>query len=116
MSLIEVTYFSDVLCIWAYASQSRVEAVKSTFGDTVRIKSQFCSVFGDTARKITSTWSDKGGYDAFNAHLRKVAERFPHIQVHPEVWLKIRPATSVSAHLFMKAVQQWEGELRAPPR
>ncbi len=110
MSAVEVTYFSDVLCIWAYASQARVDAVKEKFGDTVRIKHRFCSVFGDTARKITTTWKDKGGYDGFNAHLRQVAERFPHIEVHPELWLTTRPATSSSAHLFMQAVQQCEHE------
>jgi Predicted dithiol-disulfide isomerase involved in polyketide biosynthesis len=108
MSVVEVTYFSDVLCIWAYASQARVDAVKEKFGDAVQIKHQFCSVFGDTARKITTTWNDKGGYDGFNAHLRQVAARFPHIEVHPEIWLKTRPPTSASAHLFMKAVQQWD--------
>ena len=107
MSAVEVTYFSDVLCVWAYISQARVGAVKEKFGDTVRIKHQFCSVFGDTARKITTTWIEKGGYDGFNAHLRQVAARFPHIKVHPEVWLKARPTTSTSAHLFMKALQQW---------
>jgi predicted DsbA family dithiol-disulfide isomerase len=84
MSVVEVTYFSDVLCIWAYASQARVDAVKEKFGDAVQIKHQFCSVFGDTARKITTTWNDKGEYDGFNAHLRQVAARFPHIEVHPE--------------------------------
>ncbi len=115
MNVIEVRYFSDVLCIWAYASQARLDAVRSTFADAVRIKHQFCSVFGDTTRKITSTWNDKGGYDAFNAHLRQIAARFPHIQVHPEVWLKVRPATSASAHLFMKAIQLWEHELRIAP-
>jgi predicted DsbA family dithiol-disulfide isomerase len=108
MSVVEVTYFSDVLCIWAYASQARIDAVKESFGDAVRIKHQFCSVFGDTTRKITSTWNDRGGYDGFNSHLRQVAERFPHIETHPDIWLKTRPATSASAHLFMKAVQQWD--------
>ena len=108
--MVEVTYFSDVLCIWAYASQARVDAVKEKFGTAVRIKHQFVSVFGDTARKITSTWNEKGGYDGFNSHLRQVAERFPHIEVHPEVWLKTRPPTSASAHLFMKAVQLWDHE------
>jgi predicted DsbA family dithiol-disulfide isomerase len=105
LSVVEVTYFSDVLCIWAYASQARIEAVKEKFGDTVQIKHQFCSVFGDTARKIPSTWNDRGGYDGFNSHLRQVAERFPHIKVNPEIWIKTRPPTSASAHLFMKAVQ-----------
>ena len=67
MCVIEVRYFSDVLCILAYASQAHIDAVRNTFGDTVRIKHQFCSVFGDTARKVTSTWNGKGGYYAFNA-------------------------------------------------
>jgi predicted DsbA family dithiol-disulfide isomerase len=110
MSVVEVTYFSDVLCIWAYASQTRIDAVKDKFGDTVQIKHQFCSIFGDTARKIISTWHDRGGYGGFNSHLREVAEWFPHIEVHPEIWLKTRPPTSTSAHLFMKAVQQLDRE------
>jgi predicted DsbA family dithiol-disulfide isomerase len=107
MSAVEVAYFSDVLCIWAYASQARVNAVTKQFRDAVQIKHHFCSVFGDTTRKIQSSWSDKGGYGGFNSHLKKVAAQFPHIDVHPEIWLTIRPLTSTSAHLFMKAVQQW---------
>lgn len=114
MSVVEITCFSDVLCIWAYASQTRIDAVKDTFGDAVRIEHRFCSVFADTAGKIASTWKDKGGYAGFNSHLRQVAKRFPHIEVHPEIWLKTRPLTSASAHLFMKAVQQCDLESAAP--
>lgn len=105
MGVIEITYFSDILCIWAYASQARIHAVKEQFGNDVLIKNQFCSVFGDTAGKIKANWDDKGGYDGFNAHLRQVAERFPHISVHSEIWLETRPRTSASVHLFMKAVE-----------
>jgi predicted DsbA family dithiol-disulfide isomerase len=108
MNVVEITYFSDVLCVWAYVSQARIDAVKEKFGDAVRIEVRFCSVFGDTGRKITSTWKDRGGYEGFNSHLRQVAERFPHVEIHPEIWLKTRPSTSASAHLFMTAVQQWE--------
>jgi predicted DsbA family dithiol-disulfide isomerase len=108
MTTIQVSYFSDVLCIWAYASQARIDAVQKKFGDAVRIEHRFCSVFGATARKITSTWRDKGEYAGFNAHLRTVALQFPHIEVHPDIWLKTRSPTSASAHLFMKAVQQWQ--------
>ena len=110
MSMVEMTYFSDVLCVWAYASQARIDAVKEKFGNTVRIEHRFCSVFGDTAGKIISTWRDRGEYLGFNAHLRTVALKFPHIEVHPDIWLKTRSPTSASAHLFMKAVQQWQQE------
>src|SRR5215472_3691601 len=100
--MVEITYISDLLCVWAYISQARVNATKDKFGDAVRIEHRFCSVFGDTAGKITATWKDKGGYEGFNAHLRQAAERFPHIDVHPDIWLKVRPPSSASAHLFMK--------------
>ena len=113
MNAVEVSYFSDVLCIWAYAAQARIDAVREKFGDKVRLDFRFCSVFGDTARKIPSTWREKGEYAGFNAHLRTVAERFLHIKVHPEIWLKVRPPTSASAHLFMTAVQQWEHDMAA---
>ena len=114
VEVVDITYFSDVLCIWAYISQARVDAVTEKFGDAIRIKHHFCSVFSDTARKIPLAWSDKGSYEGFNSHLRHVAERFPHIELHPDVWLRTRPATSTSAHLFLKAVQQWEHDLHRP--
>ena len=106
MKPIEITYFSDVLCIWAYASQARIDAVRQKHGDSVRFHYRFCSVFGDTERKIAAAWKDRGGYGGFNAHLKDVAKRFPHVDVHPELWIKTRPPTSSSAHLFMKAVEQ----------
>lgn len=110
MTVVQVSYFSDVLCIWAYATQARIEAVKKKFGNTVRLDYRFCSVFGDTAGKIASNWQNKGEYAGFNVHLRKVAQEFQHIEVHPEIWLKTRPPTSASAHLFMTAVRQWQQE------
>ena len=108
MSVVQVSYFSDVLCIWAYATQARIDAVKEKFGDTVQLNYRFCSVFGDAIYKINSTWKDKGECRGFNAHLRTVARQFPHIEVHPDIWLKTSPPTSASAHLFLTAVQQWQ--------
>lgn len=110
MSVVKVSYFSDALCIWAYVAQARIDAVKEKFGDAVRFDYRFCSVFGDTAGKIATTWRDKGEYAGFNSHLRKVALQFPHIEVHPDIWLTTRSPTSTSAHLFMIAVQQWQQE------
>jgi predicted DsbA family dithiol-disulfide isomerase len=106
MSPVKITYFSDVLCIWAYISQARVNAIKEKFTGGVAIDYRFCSVFGDTAQKIGAGWKDRGGYQGFNAHLHEVAQRFPHIELHPDVWLKTRPSSSASPHLFLKAIQQ----------
>lgn len=61
MATVEITYFSDMLCIWAYISQARLNAISAKFGEIVRIQHRFCSVFGDTAQKINSRWQDKKG-------------------------------------------------------
>jgi predicted DsbA family dithiol-disulfide isomerase len=113
---VSITYFSDVLCIWAYATQMRLDEIGRNFGADVRIDYKFCSVFGNTADKIARGWADKGGYQGFNRHLQDVARQFDHIDVHPEVWLTTRPASSDSVHLFIKAVQLLEdsGALGAP--
>ena len=113
MSAVKITYFSDVLCVWAYVSQARVDAIKSRFGDAIAVEHRFCSVFGDTVQKVNSSWKDRGGYEGFNAHLRQVANKFPHVAVHPELWLKTRPASSASPHLFLKAAQQCGNEAAA---
>lgn len=102
---VSITYFSDVLCIWAYASHIRLEEIARNFGADVQIDYRFCSVFGNTADKIARGWADKGAYDGFNRHLREVGKKFSHIDVHPELWLSTKPASSDSAHLFIKAVQ-----------
>ena len=38
MSVVKVSYFSDVLCIWAYIAQARIDAVKEKFGDAVELE------------------------------------------------------------------------------
>ncbi len=51
MTPVEITYFSDVLCIWAYASQARIDAVQKKYGNAIRIHYRFCvrrQVFRDS--------------------------------------------------------------------
>jgi len=110
MAKVEISYYSDVLCIWAYVAERRIEELAKAFGDKISIDVRFCSVFPDARSKIEKAWGAKGGYEAFNRHLRQVAETFPHIAVDEAVWLKTRPRTSASPHIFLKAVALIEGE------
>lgn len=105
---VTVTYFSDILCIWAYITQARISEVDRHFGDSVRVDYRFCSVFGNTEDKIGRGWADRGGYEGFNRHLQEVAAQFSHIDVHPDIWLTTRPPSSDSVHIFIKAVQGLE--------
>lgn len=107
---VPIVAFSDVLCVWAYVAELRLDEVKRAFGDQVAIQHRFCTVFGDTARKIPTTWADRGGYEGFNAHLRHTGEQFPETVVHPDLWLTVRPASSWGAHLWLKAAQLDEAD------
>jgi predicted DsbA family dithiol-disulfide isomerase len=110
MKLVPIIYFSDVLCVWAYVGQLRVDEVKARHGANVRFDQRFCAVFGDTARKMATQWGEKGGYEGFHAHLMHAAAAFPEIALYPRLWLDVRPASSAGVHLFLKAVKLVEGE------
>jgi len=111
--LIDISHFSDVLCIWAYLAQIRVDELKSEFGSHVNLQYHFFPVFGSVETMMENNWSNLGGLQAYNSHVLKIASSFEHINVHNDIWLKNRPATSISCHLFLKAIQILEemGEL-----
>lgn len=102
---VNLIYVSDVLCVWAYIAQVRLDELQSKYGDAIQIKQRFISVFGDTTNRIGKGWQDKGGYEGFSDHVLDVAKKFPHIRINPEVWRSCRPQTSMTSHLFLKAVQ-----------
>ena len=62
-------------------------------------------------------WGDRGGAAGYSRHVQKMAVRFDHIDIHPEIWTSNVPTTSVSCHLFLKAIQLLEkhGEVSAAP-
>lgn len=109
-----VDHFSDVLCVWAYCAQIRVDELRHQFGDRVSLRYRFVPVFGSTAKKIGAGWADRGGWAAYAEHARRVVARFPHVTMSQDAWEKVRPASSASPHVFLKAVQKLEGSGASP--
>jgi predicted DsbA family dithiol-disulfide isomerase len=107
---LSLTYYSDLLCVWAHIAQARVDEVARQFVEQITINYRFCSVFGDTAHKIGVGWADRGGYAGFGNHVREAVAGFDHVSVHPELWQTSRPASSTPAHLLIKAVQRVDGQ------
>ncbi len=102
---VKVALFSDLLCLWAYISQARIDALQEQFGDRVEMSFHFIPLFGDTEKRIAEGWADRGGFTAFNHHLHEVAQGFDYIDIHPDLWLVNVPASSAGAHLTLKAVE-----------
>ncbi len=115
--ILTVSYFSDVLCIWAYTAQIKLDELRRQFGNQVHVEYRFLHLYGDVAAHIEAGWADKGGIAGYARHVQGIAARFDHIDIHPEIWTRNIPSTSMSCHLFLKAVQLLEkhGEVSAEP-
>ena len=107
MKPIRIFYFSDVLCIWAYIAQVRLEELKVAFPENIAIDYHFLPVFGNAREKLEKGWRDRGGLTGYQNHVKGIASKFEHISVHPDVWSQV-PASSTSAHLFLDAIQLLE--------
>ena len=110
MPTAQIDHFSDILCVWAYASQSNFDRLTAEFGDRITINIHFCSVFPDTWTKIASQWTDRGGFDGYANHVQGIAGKFENLPIHSDAWAKTRPRSSASPHLFIKAVELIEQE------
>ncbi|HHJ18706.1 MAG TPA: disulfide bond formation protein DsbA, partial [Gammaproteobacteria bacterium] len=102
---VKVDYFSDVLCVWAYLGQIRVDELKQTFGDEIDIHYRFVQIFGAAKQQVSKNWEKKGGLAGYRNHLLKMAENWPHIEINPKVWAEVAPESSTSVHLYLKAIQ-----------
>lgn len=108
MQPIRISYFSDVLCVWAYIAQVRLDELKTNFQDKIAIEYHFVPIFGNAREKLEQRWRDKGGFQEYSQHVQDVAEKFNHITVHPEIWTAVVPPSSTSCHLFLHAIQLLE--------
>lgn len=104
-SVIKVEHYSDVLCIWAYVAQVRVEELHGDFGDQVDLDYRFLQVFSDVRGKMESLWADRGQLAGYAEHVQEIAGRFDHITIHPDLWVRNTPVSSMPAHLLLCAVK-----------
>nr|NIQ16136.1 disulfide bond formation protein DsbA [Candidatus Dadabacteria bacterium] len=74
-----ISYFFDILCIWSYISQIRVNELKNKLGENIKINYHFITIFGCTENRINKQWQDKGGYAGFGDYVQKTCKDFPHV-------------------------------------
>lgn len=84
-------YWSDVLCVWAWIAQPRLEEALTERCDQVDIRLRFLDVFGDAHGKIRRQWGGEEGFDRFAEHVQEVARPHPHTRLHAGLWRETRP-------------------------
>lgn len=101
--MITIDYFSDLLCVWAYGGQVRLDQLQREFGTQILVRQRFMSLFADTSTRIGEGWKDQDGFAGFGRHMQEVCAQWEHTRLHPAVWDECRPTSCVTAHVFLKA-------------
>jgi predicted DsbA family dithiol-disulfide isomerase len=114
MEPVRALYFTDVLCVWAYLNQVRIDELRAKLEEHVSVESRFCSVFGNVPGKLEEKWSQRGGAAAYGAFVRKLAAEYGHAPVHADVWSKLTPVSSMPCHLMLCAVRRLVDRGEAP--
>jgi predicted DsbA family dithiol-disulfide isomerase len=102
-SPVVIDYYSDILCVWAWIAQRRIEELNDKLSDKIELRYHYLDVFGDASQKIPNQWQDKGGFLGFSNHVQEAAAPYPDAPVNPELWTCVRPHSSANAHLVLKA-------------
>ncbi len=108
MEPIQISYFSDILCVWAYIAQIRLDELTTVFQDQVAIEYHFVPVFGNAREKLENRWREKGGLKGYSNHVLEAVQKFDHIVVDPDIWTGVTPPSSTSCHLFLHGIQLLE--------
>lgn len=111
---ITIHHFSDILCVWAYISDIRIQELKTKFKDRIEFNFILFPVFGNVPGMIEGNWEARGGISAYAEHVRDVVNQFDHVKVHPDAWARDTPCSSLPAHLYLSAVHLAEQAGVAP--
>ncbi|TDG15503.1 disulfide bond formation protein DsbA [Seongchinamella unica] len=99
-----IDYYSDVLCVWAWIAQPRLDELSRQWGPQVLLRHHYVDIFGDCNQKIARNWGEHDGFEKFADHVHHSAEPFEDATVHPEIWRATRPSSSAQAHLLLRAI------------
>lgn len=103
MKRVSIAYCSDVLCVWAYVAEARLDELRRRFAEQVAIELRFVSVFGDVARKIGQGWRERGGMPGYAGHVRGIVDGFDHVELDARAWTETVPAGFWSVHAAVRA-------------
>jgi len=111
---VNVAYFSDVLCVWAYIAQIRLDQMRKDFAGQIDLRCHYISVFGDTYAKIEREWGDRRGFDGYREHVERICQTYDFVGLHPDTWTRTRPRSSLGCHLFLKGIELVQDHLALP--
>lgn len=105
MKTVSIEYFSDVMCVWAYVAQVRLDELQHQFEGKIQVSYRYCSVYGNAHQRVHQQWDKRGGVAAYAKYVKSVADDFGHLSISHDFWQNNNaPHSSASVHCFLKAI------------
>lgn len=103
---LHIEYFSDLLCVWAYVGQARLDQVAADFGSKVHVFHHYVSIYGDAHTRIDAFAPGAANVrERYADHVLEVAGRFEHTKPDPRIFREVSPRSSNQAHLVLCALR-----------
>lgn len=108
-----IDYYTDILCVWAWIAQPRLEELQRQRGGEIEVRHRYVDIFGDAHNKIAQRWGAEEGFAKFAAHVEHSAQPYSDTPVHKDIWTSVRPRSSQLAHALLKAANIVSGRVAA---
>tara|TARA_R110002049_G_scaffold306464_1_gene504967 strand:+ start:1634 stop:2305 length:672 start_codon:yes stop_codon:yes gene_type:complete len=112
-SATEIDYYTDILCVWAWIAQPRLEELQRQWGGAIEVRHRYVDIFGDAHHKILQRWGADDGFAQFAEHVEHSAQPYSDAPLHSDIWTSVRPRSSQLAHILLKAANIVSGHAAA---
>ena len=105
-----VDYYTDILCVWAWIAQPRLDKLCDEWRDSITVRYRYVDVFGDAHTKIPGKWGQQDGFVRFAEHVQQAGADHNHTRLHHDLWRVTGPRSSLPGHLGLKAASLVAGK------
>jgi predicted DsbA family dithiol-disulfide isomerase len=111
---VQLAYWSDPLCIWAFVAQDKLNRVRAQFGDDIQLNLHIVPVFGSIPHRFREGSWKAPGVEGRIASMQRIALEHTGQEITCQVWRDDPPASSWTPGAAFKAVQLMVAADKAP--
>ena len=102
---VELTYWSDPRCVWAFVAHEKLVKLRQEFGQSVQVQHRIVPVFGSITQRLRDGVWAKAGVEGRVASMQRICKEHAGLDVSCEVWRRDPPASSWAPSAAVKGVQ-----------
>ncbi|RXJ71716.1 thioredoxin [Veronia nyctiphanis] len=111
---VTIDYYSDVFCIWGWFGHYINQKFDGRWTeDQVTWRFRHVELYGDVSARIRKQGTGESAFSRYAEQSEKFVSEFEGMTIHPDVWRKVRPGSSLMPHQVIKAVELHKGQNEA---